>query len=94
MNIANRIKSRREELRLKVKDVAAHIGVAESTYRDWENGRSIQGEPYLKIAEILDISISELLGVDRKAVVSEFLMEVELLDKHVKNIRKNVIQIL
>ena len=85
---------RQEELRLKVKDVAAHIGVAESTYRDWENGRSIQGEPYLKIAEILDISISELLGVDRKAVVSEFLMEVELLDKHVKNIRKNVIQIL
>lgn len=46
---------------IKVKDMALKLGVSVSTYRDWEYGRAIKGEPYPKIAEILSVSLHELL---------------------------------
>lgn len=94
MEISNIIKFRREELELKVKEVAQYIGVAESTYREWENGRRIQGEPYLKISEILHISIGDLLGLNKRDVLQELFTQIENLEKHVKILRKNVTQIL
>lgn len=89
MEIAKRLRTRREELGIKVKDIAQHVGVAESTYRDWENGRSIQGEPYQELAEILDISLGKLLGVDERDVIQSFLLEVTKLEKSVKKIKLN-----
>jgi transcriptional regulator with XRE-family HTH domain len=64
MNIAVTIKARRIKLNLSVKDVASKLGVAESTYRDWENGRKIQGEPYLELSKILNLPLGELFGVE------------------------------
>ena len=58
--IGNRLKKFRKAKGLSVKEVARHVGVAESTYRDWEYGRMIKGEPYLKIAEVLGVSLSSL----------------------------------
>ena len=94
MQISEIIKSRREEQNLKVKEVAQAIGVAESTYREWENGRKIQGEPYLKISQVLHISIGDLLGVSKREVLQELFLHIETLEKHVKNLRQNVSQIL
>lgn len=56
-----RLRRLRLEKGIKVKDMALALGVSVSTYRDWEYGRSIKGEPYPKMAELLSVSLSELL---------------------------------
>lgn len=87
--ISEILKKRRLEIRKKPSEIALIVGVSESTYRDWENGRKIQGEPYEKLADALDMNILELLSVSRKEVsyITKELVEIE---KHVKNIRKFV----
>ena len=47
-----------------MRKAAQLIGVPETTYREWEYGRQIRGEPYLKIAKAFGISVSELLGAE------------------------------
>ena len=42
-------------------EVAARTGVPLTTYREWEYGRAIQGEPYGAIAKVLEVSLEELL---------------------------------
>jgi hypothetical protein len=44
-----------------MKEVARRIRVPETTYREWEYGRTIRGEPYVRIAETLGVSVHELL---------------------------------
>lgn len=88
--VASKMKNRRAQLNLKAKDVALQIGVAESTYRDWENGRKIQGEPYIGIAKALDMSVLDLLKIE-SANTSEILMSLIEIEKHVKNLRRHVI---
>lgn len=89
MSISEKMKERRVQLNLKVKDVAYQIGVAESTYRDWENGRKIQGEPYQLIADALEMNILELMEIQTSSF-RLLMQEVENLEKHIKNIRKIV----
>ena len=90
MEISEKMKKRRITLNLKVKEVAQRIGVAESTYRDWENGRKIQGEPYRLIADALEVSLMELLGIET-IKFNQLMFEINELERHVKNIRKIVI---
>lgn len=61
-SIARKLKELREARNLTIKETAKLIGVPESTYREWEYGRAIRGEPYLKIATAFDISLDELLN--------------------------------
>ncbi len=47
---------------MSMKDIAQQIGVSDSTYREWEYGRSIRGEQcYEKLASALRISVYELV---------------------------------
>jgi DNA-binding XRE family transcriptional regulator len=46
-----RLKQLREERRLNVKEAAKLIGVPMTTYRDWEYGRAVTGETYVKISK-------------------------------------------
>ncbi len=68
-----------------MKEVAAAAEVPLSTYREWEYGRAVQGEPYLKIAKALSVSLSELLV--GSAEHSEAWRALELVEQHVKNLR-------
>lgn len=87
--ISEILRKRRLQLGKKPSEIAKKIGVAESTYRDWENGRKIQGEPYLKIAEALEINILDLFEVKR--VHQEFVKnELLKIEESVKSIRKIV----
>lgn len=90
--IGKLMKERRTALNMQAKDLAKSLSVAESTYREWENGRRIQGEPYLRIAEILEISVLELLGAEDVSK-SKLLLKIDSLENQVKNIRKTIIQI-
>lgn len=91
--IGKLMKKQRLKLDIKVKDIAKEIGVAESSYREWENGRKIQGEPYLKIAEILQIPVAQLLGT-AETQITPILACIDELENHVKNIRKNIMKII
>jgi transcriptional regulator with XRE-family HTH domain len=87
--ISEIMRRRRIELRKKPSEIALIVGVSESTYRDWENGRKIQGEPYKLIAKALDLSVSELLELESPS--QEYIKkELSEIENHVKNIRKFV----
>ncbi len=57
-----RLKFYREKKGIKVKEMAALLNISISTYRDWEYGRSITGEPYMAMARVLEVSLEELLN--------------------------------
>jgi transcriptional regulator with XRE-family HTH domain len=88
--ISEVLKKRKLQIGKKPSEIAEKIGVSESTYRDWENGRKIQGEPYRKIAEALEISIIDLLEIERVSY-NYLKSELENIDNSIKNIRKIVI---
>ncbi len=60
--IAKRMRRLRHERNLSLKEAAARIGVPTSTYKEWEYGRAIQGEPYERIAKCFGISLQELIS--------------------------------
>jgi len=59
--IGLRMKRLRTLQGMSASEVAIKSGVPISTYREWENGRQIKGEPYKKIADTLNVSLYELL---------------------------------
>ncbi len=81
--LGDRLKKLRTRKGLSISDVSSYISVSPSTFRDWENGREIKGEPYVKIADYFNVSLNYLLtGQELKIETS--LNEVE---KHVRIIR-------
>lgn len=85
MKFGLRIKKLQKYSGKSVKEVAADVGVSVSTYREWENGRKIQGEPYEKIAKSLGVSIQTLLSSRQKTspTVQDFdlnLLSFDLLE--------------
>ncbi len=82
MKIANRLRELRKEKKLSLAGVAQAIGVPVSTYRDWEYGKAIRGEPYERIAEIFDVSLNELLSSKREGR-SELLTHLSSAKNHV-----------
>lgn len=61
MTFAERLKKLRFSNSLSVSDIVRKLNINPSTYRDWEYGRSIRGEPYILMAKIFEVSFSELL---------------------------------
>lgn len=59
--IGARMRRKRVEQNLSLKAVAQRAGIPLSTYREWEAGRQIKGEPYEKIAYALDVSLYWLI---------------------------------
>lgn len=58
----DRLRKLRERKNLSPREVAERIKVPVSTYREWENGRAIQGTAvYAPLAELLSVSVRELL---------------------------------
>jgi len=63
MKISERLRELRKKKKLSLASVALAIDVPVSTYRDWEYGKAIRGEPYERLAELFEISLAELLSV-------------------------------
>ena len=61
MNISERLTKLRGQRGLTLREVAEYVGVPTSTYRDWEYGKAIRIEPYVKLAELYEIGVEELL---------------------------------
>lgn len=61
--MGNRIREIRKRRNLTQKQLAAKIGVADSTVSQYETGkRSVDNETLLKLGEVLGVSIDEILG--------------------------------
>lgn len=83
MLLGDRLKELRVSRNLAVSQVAEMLGVSPSTYREWEYGREIKGEPYMKLASIFNIGLNELLTGRRNHVEYELIK----LEECIKNIR-------
>jgi transcriptional regulator with XRE-family HTH domain len=72
--LAKRLRFHRKRCGMTGAQVARRLGIPDTTYREWEYGRAIQGEPYQKLAEIFDIRVLELLigpQADREQLVKD-----------------------
>lgn len=63
-------------------EVARRIGVSDSTYRAWEYGSTILGEPYPKIAKAFNITLDELFGVSESSRSSSEEIDKIIADLH------------
>jgi len=62
MEFNERLKKLRQDRGISPKVMAEKLEVSVSTYRDWEYGRKITGEPYVKISQVLNVGLNELFG--------------------------------
>lgn len=60
--IGTRLRRLRLKSKLSLKQVSEHLQIPLSTYRDWEYGSSIKGEPYLGLAHLFRVSLMEILN--------------------------------
>ena len=66
MSLSNTIKRRRSELGLTLKELSDKLGVSEATVQRYESGaiKQLRYGKISKLAEILEVSPAELLGVE------------------------------
>jgi transcriptional regulator with XRE-family HTH domain len=60
-SIGQRLRKLRKKRDLSVKQISQLTGIPITTYREWEYGRAIKGEPYPKLAEVFGVTLSELM---------------------------------
>ena len=82
-----RLRRLRNEKNLSVKDVADSLGIPTTTYREWENGRKIVGEPYVGLSKLLEVSVYELI-TGEKIAASEFLTSIDLIEEELRKVKK------
>lgn len=80
MELAKRLETLRKKQHLSIKEVALYLGIPISTYRGWEMGTKIGGEPYMKLASLFKTDICYLMygiQVDRKDFVIKSIMKIK-----------------
>ena len=89
-SLGQRLKRLREKNNLSVKEVAQALGIPVTTYREWENGRKIVGEPYPALAELFEVSVYELI-TGEKGKESNALLCVEAIRAELEKIRSHLL---
>lgn len=88
-----RLRSLRKSRGLTMREMARRVGVPETTYREWEIGRAIQGEPYVRMSEALGVSLTELLTGHRPEQ-AHLLGEIEAVEAGLKQLKNKLNAIL
>jgi transcriptional regulator with XRE-family HTH domain len=68
---------------MTIKEAAQLIGVPSTTYRDWEYGRAITGQPYVKIAKAFSITLNTLFEVKEDSKIDS----EERIDRLINDLR-------
>ena len=87
-----RLEDLRDEHDLKKKDVAKAIGVVESVYSEWENGKlSIPTKRLNQLANYFEVNIDYMLGISNKRnrIKSSDEIDMKLVSARLKEIRKS-----
>lgn len=87
--INQRLQNIREKQKKSVSEMAQLIGVPASTYREWEYGRSIRGEYYFIISQVLNISLLELI-TGNKPDKYKLILEIEEIEKRLNIVKKDL----
>lgn len=88
-----RFEDLRDEKDLKKKDVAKIIGVVESVYSEWENGKlSIPTKRLVQLANYFEVNIDYMVGISnkRKHIKSSNDVNLDLVSLRLKEIRKSL----
>lgn len=88
-----RFEDLRDEKDLKKKDVAKVIGVVESVYSEWENGKlSIPTKRLVQLANYFEVNIDYMVGISnkRKHIKSCDDVDIDLVSLRLKEIRKSL----
>jgi transcriptional regulator with XRE-family HTH domain len=88
--MSKKLRRLREERKLSQKQVSEHISVPVSTYRDWEYGREISGEPYTKLAEIFGVGLHEILGLESSKNSQDLLESIKSLKQAINQVEKAI----
>jgi len=84
-----RLKRLRIERQLSPKQMSLMTGTPLSTYREWEAGRQIKGQPYVNLARALEVSLYELL-TGEAPLRSECFDLIEEIEKDLKQLKQNL----
>lgn len=84
--LSDRLCRLRTAKRLSVKEAAERIGVPVTTYREWEHGRKIVGEPYVQIARVFEVSVYELI-TGEKTSSSDISKIVDVIEQEIKKLK-------
>ncbi len=88
--ISKRLKRLRDGRKLTVKQIAALIGVSPSTYREWEYGRAIQGEPYPRLAEAFGVSLHYLITGEDPSDPRTVQAQIQLIERMFESLKANL----
>lgn len=83
----------REERDLLQKEVAKEIGIVESVYSEWENGKlSIPTKRLVELANFFEVNIDYMVGISniRTKIKSNNTIDTELVSNRLKEIRKSL----
>ena len=86
----NRLRSLRKKKNLSIEKVSEIIDVAPSTYREWEQGRSIRGEQtYFLLASLFEVSVYHLL-TGESFDSNDFLTRLEEIEQKIQRVRMDL----
>ena len=86
-----RLEDLRDEKNLLKKQVAKDIGVVESVYSEWENGKlSIPTKRIFQLANYFEVNIDYMLGIsnNRTHIKSNCNIDIHVVASRIKEIRK------
>lgn len=89
IEFGKRLRQLREAKNFTASEVAQALKVPITTYREWENGRAIRGLPYVRIAEILQVSLTELM-TGEKSERKELFEQLEQIERLIFQHRKSL----
>lgn len=84
-----RLRRLRTDRGLSMRALAEKVHVPETTYREWEKGRAIQGQPYSALAQALNVSLQELM-TGEKIKAEDLIHALEGLEGAVQNLRQRL----
>jgi len=86
IEFGKRLRQFRLDKRLTIEGIAQKINVSPSTYREWESGRAITGNPYAALAQALGVSVHQILGIEdhSRDEILEHLERIEQLTSKLK----------
>lgn len=88
--LSDRLRRLRTLKGFSVKEVAEQIKVPLTTYREWEHGRKIVGEPYVELARVFEVSVYEMI-TGEKTLSNDVIRSFELIEIELKKLKENLL---
>ena len=92
--LSQRLKHLRQAQGLSAKDVAQKLNIPVSTYRDWELGTQITGEPYRELSSLFKVTLNSLMYGEEKKSSEQILKMLRVIKTSLEDLENEVITFL